>query len=50
MSVLDPMCKVWGMKNLFVVDASFMPSGGSVNPSRTIAANALRVVDGILNP
>jgi len=49
MSVLDPMCKVWGMKNLFVVDASFMPSGGSVNPSLTIAANALRVVDGILN-
>ncbi len=42
-SVLDPDCRVWGVKNLYVLDASFMPSGGSVNPSLTIAANALRV-------
>ncbi len=42
-SVLDPECRVWGIKNLFVLDGSFMPSGGSVNPSLTIAANALRV-------
>lgn len=42
-SVLDPECRVWGIKNLFVVDGSFMPSGGSVNPSLTIAANSLRV-------
>jgi choline dehydrogenase-like flavoprotein len=33
---------VWGMNNLFVIDASVLPSGGSVNPSLTIAALALR--------
>jgi len=42
-SVLDPMCKFHGMSNLFVVDSSFMPTSSSVNPSLTIAANALRV-------
>ena len=49
-SVLDPTCRMWGFENLFVVDASVMPSGGSVNPSLTIAANALRVTEAILNP
>lgn len=49
-SVLDPDCRVWGYKNLFVVDASFMPSGGSVNPSLTIGANSLRVAQSLLNP
>jgi choline dehydrogenase-like flavoprotein len=47
-SVLDPDCRVWGFENLFVVDASFMPAGGSVNPSLTIAANALRVAEKLL--
>jgi choline dehydrogenase-like flavoprotein len=42
-SVLDPECRVWGFENLYVVDGSFMPSGGAVNPSLTIGANALRV-------
>lgn len=42
-SVLDPECRVWGFENLWVVDGSFMPSCGAVNPSLTIAANALRV-------
>lgn len=42
-SVLDPECRVWGIRNLTVLDASFMPTGGSVNPSLTIAANSLRV-------
>ena len=41
-SVVDPECRVWGMNNLFVIDASVLPSGGSVNPSLTIAALALR--------
>jgi choline dehydrogenase-like flavoprotein len=47
-SVLDPECRLWGWDNLYVVDGSFMPTGGSVNPSLTIGANALRVADGIL--
>lgn len=41
-AVLDPMCRLFGMDNLFVIDASFMPTSGGVNPSLTIAAVALR--------
>ena len=35
--------------NLYVVDASFFPSCGAFNPALTIAANALRVGDYIIN-
>jgi len=41
--VLDPDCRFWASPNLFVVDGSFMPTSGGVNPSLTITANALRV-------
>ena len=44
---LDPWCRFRGVENLFVVDASFMPTPGAVNPSLTIAANALRVGEAI---
>jgi choline dehydrogenase-like flavoprotein len=46
-SVLDPDCRAHGVDNLYVVDASFMPSSGGANPALTIAANALRVGDAI---
>jgi choline dehydrogenase-like flavoprotein len=42
-SVLDRNCRTHDIDNLYVVDASFMPRSGAVNPSLTIAANALRV-------
>ncbi|HEU0052497.1 MAG TPA: GMC family oxidoreductase, partial [Longimicrobium sp.] len=42
-SALDPLCRFRGLDNLYVVDGSFMPTSGGVNPSLTIAANALRV-------
>jgi choline dehydrogenase-like flavoprotein len=42
-AVLDPQCRFFGVDNLFVVDGSFMPTSGGVNPSLTIAANGLRV-------
>jgi len=42
-SVLDPDCRAHGIDNLHVVDASFFPTSMGVNPSLTIAANALRV-------
>jgi choline dehydrogenase-like flavoprotein len=42
-SVLDVNCKAHDLENLWVVDSSFMPSSFGVNPSLTIAANALRV-------
>jgi choline dehydrogenase-like flavoprotein len=44
-SVLDPFCKTHDVENLFVVDASFFPSSGAVNPGLTIAAQAIRVAD-----
>ena len=46
-SVLDPMNRAHGIDNLYVVDSSFMPRSGAVNPSLTIAANALRCAPGI---
>ena len=48
-SVLDLHCKAHDVQNLYVVDASFFPSCGAFNPSLTIAANALRVGDHIIN-
>lgn len=47
-SVLDPDCRMHGVDNLFVADASFMPTGGSVPYTWTIYANALRVADKIV--
>jgi choline dehydrogenase-like flavoprotein len=46
-SVLDLHCRAHDLDNLYVVDASFMPSIGAVNPTLTIVANALRVGDHI---
>jgi choline dehydrogenase-like flavoprotein len=42
-SVLDLDCKAHELDNLYVVDSSFFPSIGAVNPTLTIIANALRV-------
>jgi choline dehydrogenase-like flavoprotein len=47
-SALDPHCRSWDQRNLFVVDASFFPSSAAVNPGLTIAAQALRVADHML--
>jgi len=44
-SVLDLNCKAHDLDNLYVVDTSFFPSSGAVNPSLTAMANALRVGD-----
>ena len=41
-SALDGYGRFRGLDNLFVLDGSFMPRSGGVNPSLTIAANALR--------
>ena len=46
-SPLDPYCRAWDHPNLFIVDASFLPTSAAVNPSLTIAAQALRVADHI---
>jgi choline dehydrogenase-like flavoprotein len=47
-SALDVHCKAHDLDNLYVVDASFFPSSNAVNPALTIAANALRVGDHLL--
>ena len=44
-SVLDTNCRTHELDNLYVVDSSFFPSIGAVNPALTVMANALRVGD-----
>ena len=44
-SVLDKNCKAHDLQNLYVTDASFMPTGGSVPYTWSIYANAFRVAD-----
>ncbi len=41
--VLDLNCKAHDLDNLYVVDTSFFPSIGAVNPALTAMANAIRV-------
>ena len=47
-SVLDVDCKAHEVDNLYVVDTSFFPSIGAVNPALTAIANAIRVGDRIV--
>ena len=47
-SVLDANCKAHELDNLYVVDTSFFPSIGAVNPALTAIANSLRVGDHLL--
>jgi len=47
-SALDRNCKAHEVDNLYVVDGSFFPSSGAVNPALTIMANALRVGDHLI--
>jgi choline dehydrogenase-like flavoprotein len=48
-SVLDKNCRAHEVKNLYVTDGSFMPTGGSVPYTFTIYANAFRVAEVIKN-
>ena len=47
-SVLDVDCRAHELDNLYVVDTSFFPSIGAVNPALTAMANALRVGEHLL--
>jgi choline dehydrogenase-like flavoprotein len=47
-SALDVHCRAHDVDNLYVVDTSFFPSSGAVNPALTAMANALRVGDHLL--
>lgn len=46
--MVDVNCKAHELDNLYVVDTSFFPSIGAVNPALTAMANALRVGDHLL--
>ncbi|WP_457771199.1 GMC oxidoreductase [Phycobium rhodophyticola] len=46
-SVLNPMGRAHDLQNLWCADAGFMPSSMGVNPSLSIAAQALRTADAI---
>ena len=48
-SVLNKYCQAHEVKNLFVTDGSFMPTGGSVPYTWTIYANSFRVGEYIIN-
>ncbi|RUM69588.1 MAG: oxidoreductase [Sulfurovum sp.] len=48
-SVLNKYCQAHDVSNLYVADASFMPTGGSVAYTWTIYANAFRVADHIVH-
>ena len=47
-SVLDPLCRSHDVENLYVVDSSFFPSSAAMNPALTIAAQALRVAERVM--
>ena len=46
--MLNTDCRAHEVDNLYVVDTSFFPSIGAVNPALTAMANALRVGDHLL--
>lgn len=47
-SVVDPNCQVHGVKDLYVVDQTVLPSAGTVNTALTVTALALRAGDHII--
>ena len=47
-SVLDKNCRAHEVKNLYVVDGSFMPTSGGVPTTLTIAANSFRVASALV--
>ncbi|MGA2410642.1 MAG: GMC family oxidoreductase [Candidatus Binataceae bacterium] len=46
-SVLDRDNRAHDLDNLYILDGSFFPSSGGINPSLTIVANSLRATDKI---
>nr|WP_272213358.1 GMC family oxidoreductase [Marinicella sp. W31]MDC2879309.1 GMC family oxidoreductase [Marinicella sp. W31] len=46
-AVLDPDCRSFDHDNLFVTDASALPTSAAVNPALTVAALAMKAADAI---
>jgi len=49
-SVADPDGRVWGVRGIFVTDASAFPSASGVNPMMTVMALARRTAQRMLSP
>ena len=47
-SVLDPHCRDRDLDNLYMIDATFLPSSIAVDPSLTIVAKAMKMANHIL--
>jgi len=47
-SVVDKNCRSHENKNLFIAGSSVFPTGGTANPTLTLAALSLRIADAIL--
>ncbi len=47
-SVVNRDCRAHDITNLYIADASVLPTSGGTNPALTVAANALRVADAIM--
>jgi choline dehydrogenase-like flavoprotein len=47
-SVLNEYCRAHEVRNLFVVDGSFMPTSGGAPSTLTIIANSLRTANYIV--
>ncbi len=47
-SVVDPNCRSHDIENLYIVDASVLPTSAAANPSLTVAALAIRTARHIL--
>ncbi|MEL6522302.1 MAG: GMC family oxidoreductase, partial [Pseudomonadota bacterium] len=43
--IVDPDCKVWGIRNLYVASAAVFPVGGQANPTLSVVALALRLAE-----
>lgn len=43
--VVDPQCRVHGIRNLYVASSAVFPTAGHANPTLTIVALAIRVAD-----
>ena len=48
-SVVDTFCRSHDHRNLFLTDASVLPTSAAVNPALTIAALSLRTADNIVS-